>query len=318
MKKLLITALLIPSLAFAWEPTKPISVLIPTTPASGNEMAARAITSQLELAGKGKFIIENKPGADGNIMLKALLEAPADGYTVGIPSCVSTFLFTDIFFTNMIKQSPMDLTLITNIGKSPMAFVANPKSPVNNVSELIAAVKSGRNVNFAVGGTAHLLAWEYFMDKVGGNRDKVITVMYKGPNPALLDTAAGVTEFGIMPITVANTLVPSGKVKLIGIAGEHMPAGISKNVPLMNSVVPGLNVYGCWNVALPPNTPQDIVDWYVNNFIPALRTAEYKKFMEDNMIILDPRSVGQAAVRRDMVELRQQWHPYVRKLPAPN
>lgn len=198
-----------------------------------------------------------------------------------------------------------------------MAFIANAKSPVNSVPELIAAVKSGRNINFAVGGTAHQLAWEYFMDKVGGDTDHVITVMYKGPNPAMLATASGDTEFGIMPITVANTLIPSGKIKLLGIAGETRPHGVPQNTPLMSSFVPGLNVYGCWNIALPPNTPLEIADWYVKNLVPVLKSDAYKRFMEENMISLDKRAVGPTGVRKDMLDLRSQWQPYVRKLPAP-
>jgi tripartite-type tricarboxylate transporter receptor subunit TctC len=320
MKRFLIALLLVPILAIAqsWEPTKTVTVLIPTTPASGNEMAARAVISQLEKTTKYRFIIENRPGADGNIMLKQLLEAEKDGHTIGIPSCVSTFLFTDIHFTNLIKTSPMDLELITNIGKSPMAFVANSNSSVKTIPQLITAVKSGRKIDVAVGGTAHLLAWIYFMDKVGGNTEAVQTINYKGPVPAVTDTAAGVTEFGVMPIAVAQTLVPTGKIRVLGIAGEQKLAGMDQSIPLLKDTVPGLNVYGCWVAALPPGTPKPIVKWYTDNFVPMLKTAEYQRFMTDNMIFLDSRAVGPAGVRRDLTDLRTQWQPYVRRMPAPN
>lgn len=311
-----------PLLANAWEPKHPITVLLPTSAGSGGEVTARLITSHIESKGKATFALINKAGADGNIMLKQLLESAPDGYTVGIPSCVSGFLFSEAHFSNLITRNPLDLTLITNIGKSPMAFVASSNSNVNSIPELVKEVTSGREINFAVGGSAHYLAFEYFMQNVNGNKEKVIPIVFKGPVPAVTSVAqydgkTG-TEFGVMPIAIANQLVQAGKVKLIGIAGETKLAGIPKEVPLMKDSVAGLNVYGCWNVALPPNTPPEISKWYENNFIPALKTTEYKKFMEENYIFLDPKSIGPKGVRKDMVELQKQWLPYVKNLPKPN
>jgi hypothetical protein len=309
MKKFLIL-MLVSASAFAWEPTKPVVVMIPTTAGSGNEMAARSLFKNIPNV---NIVIENKPGADGNIMVKELFEAKPDGYTVGIPSCVSAFLFSDSHFPQLVKQSPMNLSLIANIGKSPMAFVANSNSPVNTVPELINAVKT-RNVNVGVGGSAHFLAWTYFMDKVGGDESKIVAVNYKGPNPTIADAAAGVVEFAVVPIAVANTLLPTGKIKLIGIAGETKLAGISKDIPLMNQYAKGLNVYGCWNVALPPNTPKPIVDYYRKVVLDAVKSDEYKQFMENNYIFV----IKPEAVVQDMESLRKQWLPYTSKMPAPN
>jgi len=315
MKRILLIPLLLTlaNLTFAqssWQPTKPVTVLIPTTAGSGNEMAARSVFKNVPNI---NVVIENKPGADGNIMLRELFEAKPDGYTVGIPSCVSAFLFSDSHFPQLIKQSPMNLSLIGNIGKSPMAFVANANSKVNTVPELIDAVKT-RNVNVGVGGSAHLLAWSYFMDKVGGDASKVAIANYKGPNPTITDAAAGIVEFAVVPIAVANTLLPTGKIKLIGIAGETRLKGLSKDVPLMTQYANGLNVYGCWNVALPPNTPTPIVDYYRKVVLDALKTDEYKKFMEDNYIFVTKPE----AVVEDMNALRKQWTPYTSKMNAPN
>ena len=309
MKKLLLL-MFISCSAFAWEPSKPVTVMIPTTPGSGNEMAARNLFKGIPNV---NVVIENKPGADGNLMMKELFEAKPDGYTVGIPSCVSGFLFSDTHFPNLIKQSPMDLTLIANIGKSPMAFVANSKSLVNTIPELITAVKT-REVNVGVGGSAHYLAWVYFMDKVGGDESKIAIANYKGPNPTIADAAAGVVEFAVVPIAVANTLLPTGKIKLLGIAGETKLVGIPKEIPLMTQYAKGLNVYGCWNVALPPNTPKEIVEYYRKVVLKSVKTDEYKQFMESNYIFVSkPETVVE-----DMINLRKQWLPYTSKMAAPN
>lgn len=315
--------LLFPLMANAWEPNpkQPITLLLPTSPGSGGEITARLITKHIESKGIANFSIEHKAGADGNIMLKEMLEAKPDGYTVGIPSCVSGFLFSDSHFTNLIKRSPLDLSLVTNIGKSPMAFIAQKDSKTTNIQQLISDVKGGRNINFAVGGSAHYLTFEYFSQNLKVDKTKVIPIVFKGPVPAALSVAQydgkSGTEYGIMPIAPALPLVQSGKVKLLALAGERKLKGM-EDVPLVKDYVSGLNMYGCWNFVLPPKTPTEIVDWYVKHVVEALNTPEYKKFMEENYIFLDKKSVGPENILKEMVDFRKQWKPYVESLPKPN
>jgi tripartite-type tricarboxylate transporter receptor subunit TctC len=315
MKKLLLL-LLIPFSVYAWEPTKPITVLAPSAPGAGGELSARAALGQLEKEGKAKFVFGNIPGADGNLMIKRLMESAPDGYTLGLPSCQSGFVFGGVLYPEVLPMSPFNLSLIAGIGKSPMAFIANAKSPVNSVPELINAVtKEKRDINFAVGGMAHQLTWEYFMDKVGGDKDRVRTVLYKGPMPAAIDTAGGITEFGIMPVAVARPLIDAGKVKLLGIASERHVKNVPKTVALMKDYAPGLNVYGCWTFALPPDTPADVVKWYVDNVIPTLKTQQFKEFADENDIFIDETTLSPTGVRKDLTALRKQWLPYVTKMP---
>ena len=319
MKKLLATALLaVSATAWAWQPTRPITVVSPVAPGSGNEMSFRAVAAILEKEGKAKFVFDYKAGADGNIGMNHFVKQPADGYTIAIPACQSTFVAADVHYKNMIQYHPMrDLTLVTNIAKSPLAFVANANSRVNTIPELIQAVtRPDRDITFAVGGASHALAFEYFMDAVKGDGNRVKHSFYKGPMPALTDAAAGVTEFAIVPTAVANQLIPSGKVKIIGIAGEQKLSSFP-NTALMKDHVPGLNVYACWNIVLPPNAPQEVVKWYLDNFIPAIRSAEAKRYFDANMMFVAPASHTPDGLRRDMEQLRKQWQPYVSKMPAP-
>ena len=315
MKKLLALLLLVPILAFAWEPIKPITVISPVAPGAGNEMSFRAVSSIIERAGKASFIVESKPGADNVIGINHLAEQPANGYHAAAASCQSTFVASDVHYNDIIKFKPMELTLITNIGKSPLAFVANVKSPINTVPDLIKAVKT-RQVNFGTGGAGHQLALEYLIDKTGADRNFAQNIPYKGPLPAVTDAAAGVVEMAIVPTAVANTLLPTGKIKIIGIAGEQKLAAFP-DTPLMKDYIPGLNVSACWNIVLPKGAPPDVVKWYVDNFVPALRTPEYKKWADENMIFIDPNAIGPEKVRKDMEQLRAQWQPYVAKMPGP-
>ena len=317
MKKLLIVALLVPALAWAWQPTKPVTVVIPFNPGSGNEMAFRSVSAQLERQGFN-FVIEHRPGADGNIGMNHFARQPADGHTIAVPACQSTFVAADIHYKNMISYVPMELSLVTNIGKSPLAFVASSTSSVNTVPELIAEVRSGRrNINFAIGSAAHQLAFDYFVDQTKANTDSVKAVPFNGPLPAVTSTAGAQTEFTIVPTAVANTLLPSGKIKILGIAGEQkLPA--FPNTPLMKDHVPNLNVYACWNIVLPKGTAPDIVKWYAQEFNSALNSEQYRAWAATNMISIDRTAQGPDNLRRDMTALRAQWQSYTAKMPGPN
>ena len=232
-----------------------------------------------------------------------------------MPACQSTFVASDIHYKNIIKFNPMEFTLVTNIGKSPLSFVARKTSTVNNFDGLISAMKSGRPVIFAVGGAAHRLAIEYLIDKIGADRKNITIVEYKGPLPAVTDVAGGHAEFGVMPIAVSNTLMPTGKIKLLALAGEQTVPAYPR-ATLAKDNVPGLNVYGCWNLVLPKGTDPAIQKWYVDNFVPALRSAEYKKWADENQVFVD-KNLGPIALRKDMEQLRAQWGPYVRQMPGP-
>lgn len=316
IKKILAAALLVPTLAFAWQPTKPVTVVIPFNPGSGNEMAFRSVIAPLERKGFN-FVIEHRPGADGNVGMNHFARQPADGYTIAVPSCQSTFVAADIHYRDVITYDPMALSMVTNIGKSPLAFVAASDSRVNSVDELIRDVRSGqRDINFAIGSAAHQLAFDYFVDKTGADKNRVKHVPHNGPLPAVTATAGGHIEFAIVPTAVANTLLPSGKIKILGIAGQQrLPA--FPNTARMTDSVPGLNVYACWNIVLPTGTAPEIVKWYADTFNAALNSDEYRKWAAANMVSIDKAAQGPDNLRRDMQALRKQWQSYTAAMPGP-
>jgi tripartite-type tricarboxylate transporter receptor subunit TctC len=316
IKKIFAAALLLPTLALAWQPIKPVTVVIPFNPGSGNEMAFRSVSAQLERQGFN-FVIEHRPGADGNIGMNHFARQPADGYTIAVPSCQSTFVAADIHYRHVITYDPMSLSMVTNIGKSPLAFVASSQSRINSVEDLLREVRSGqRDINFAIGSAAHQLAFDYFVDQAGANTDRVKSVPHNGPLPAVTAAAGNHIEFAIVPTAVANTLLPSGKIKIIGIAGEQqLPA--FPTTARMSGSVPGLNVYACWNIVLPPGAPPSVVKWYTDAFVMAVNSEQYRAWAAANMVSIDRNAQGSDLLRRDMMALRTQWQSYTAKQPGP-
>ena len=299
------------TITLAWEPTKPITVIIGNQPGSGNEIGFRVISAVATKSNpSANFIIELKPGADSVIAMNMFHDAKPDGYTIAIPSYMSTFVTNDIWQKNAKKFEYNSFTNVLGMGKSPLCIVANPTSKINTVSELIEYVRNtNKPVTFATGGGAHRMTFEYFMYKAQGNRDLIKYAPHQGPLQALTSVASATgIEFGIMPVTIAKSLIDAGKVKLIGITGEHKIAYYPKAEPI--KVGGGyIDVFAAWAMILPPNTPKDIVEWYQKTFIPALRSKEIKSYYDDNLIFLDEKELSPEGFSRGIEQLRATWIP---------
>ena len=319
MKQLLLTLLLIPALAFAWEPTRPVTVIVGNTPGAGNEIAFRKLAEIVQKTEpKFVYVVSNIPGADSVIAQNKFLGEPADGYTINLPSHMSTYVTNDIWEKNIKKFKYDDFVDVLTMGKSPLVLVAGVKSSVNTPQEFIKLISTTtKPISVAVGGGAHRTAFEYLMEKGHGNRDLVKPIKFNGPAPAVASVAQydGTigTEFGIMPIAVAKPLVDAGKVKPIGFTGTRKMAQFP-NVPLLRDVAPGIRVYAAWTLELPKGTPQEVVDWYQQKFSAAVRSREYAEWMEGQVVFYEESELTPAGLRKTMEELRTTFLPVLERL----
>ena len=320
MKKLLATFALavLPVFAFAWEPTKPVTVIIGNTPGAGNEMAFRKLADIVQKSNpKFVYVVQNIPGADSVIANNKFLETTNDGHTINLPSHMSSYVTNDIWEKNIKKYNYDSFVDVLTMGKSPLVLVASPKSGINTPQEFVKYIQSGRTINIAIGGGAHRTAFEYLMAKGNGNKDTVKPIKFNGPQPAVqsvagFDGKTG-TEFGIMPIAVAKALVDAGKVKPIGFTGTQKMPQFPK-VPLLRDVAPGINVYAAWSIQLPPGTNKDIVEWYQQQFSKAVRSAEYKEYTDANVIFYAEDELNPAGLKKHMDELRATFIPVLSKI----
>ena len=321
MKKLLVTLLLVTTsfIAQAWEPAKPVTVIVGNTPGAGNEIAFRKLAEIVQKTNtKFNFVVENRPGVDSVIAQNHFLTVPADGYTINLPSHMSTYVTNDIWEKKIKKFKYDDFLDVMTIGKSPLVLVASPKSTITTPEEFIRLIRiTGGPINVAIGGGAHRTAFEYLMEKGYGNRDQVKPIKFNGPQPAVLSVASydgkTGTEFGIMPIAVAKPLVDAGKVRALGFTGtRQMPQ--FPDVPLLKDVAPGINVYAAWSIELPKGTPQDVVDWYLKKFTAAIKSQEYKEWMESQVIFTEPNELTPAGLKKQMDLLRATFLPVLEKI----
>jgi tripartite-type tricarboxylate transporter receptor subunit TctC len=200
---------------------------------------------------------------------------------------------------------------VLTIGKSPLVLVASATSRVNTPEDFVRLLKTTKEPVFvAVGSGAHRITFEYLMLKTAGNKNLVTHLAFNGPAQALQSVAssAGGTEFGIMPLTIARSLIEAGRVKAIGITGDHKLAQLP-NIPLLGQIAPGINIFAAWNLVLPPRTDRVIVDYYADLFARAINTKEYQEWMDQNLVFVERRELDPNGLRQHAVELRRKFLP---------
>lgn len=319
MKKVLMALLLVPVMALAWEPVKPVTVIVGNTPGAGNEIAFRKLAEIVQRTNpKFNYVVQNIPGADSVVANNKFLEAANDGYTINLPSHMSSYVTNDIWEKDIKKYQWDSFVDVLTMGKSPLVLVANIKSDINTPQEFVKLISTTtKPINIAVGGGAHRTAYEYLMEKGRGNRDLIKPIKFNGPMPAVQSVAqydgkTG-TEFGIMPIAVARGLVEAGKVKPIGFTGNRtMPQ--YPTVPLLRDVAPGIMVYAAWSIQLPPSTPADIVDWYQKTFSDAIRSEEYRAWRRLNVVFYVEEELAPAGLKKHMKDLRDTFLPVLQRI----
>jgi tripartite-type tricarboxylate transporter receptor subunit TctC len=321
MKRLLALLLVTAStLVHAWEPTKPVTVFVGNTPGAGNEIAFRKLADIVQKTNpKFVYVVQNIPGADSTIANNRFLTEPNDGYTINLPSHMSSYVTNDIWEKKIKKYNYDTFVDVLTMGKSPLVLVAGAKSQVETPVDFIRYIHtSTKPINIAVGGGAHRTAYEYLIESAHGDRNLIKPIRFNGPAPAVQSVASfdpklGGTEFGIMPIAVARPLVEAGKVRAIGFTGTRtMPQ--FPNVPLLNSVAPGINVYAAWSIQLPPGTDKEIVDWYQKNFSAAVKSKEYAQWRDINVVFYVEDELTPAGLKKQMDNLRATFLPVLSKI----
>lgn len=319
MKYLLALLLIMPGLTWAqWAPGKPVTTTIGFAPGSGNEISFRKASDIVMKQNSGvSFLVETRPGADAAVASNAFMTAASDGLHLMVPSHMSLFVTNDIWQRDIKKFEYNSFKPVVTLGKSPLVLVAASKSSVTTPQEFVKYITNGKTVNIAVGGGAHRMAYEYIMMRTRADPRLIQSVSFQGPAPAVQSVASydgrTGTEFGIMPVAIARPLIEAGKVRPIGLTGGPRLKALP-TVPLLSDVIPGLRVYAGWTVVLPPQTPNTIVDWYVDRFGRAILSREYQDWAEQNYIIVDRNELTPQGVMAYAEELRTAFAPIARNI----
>jgi tripartite-type tricarboxylate transporter receptor subunit TctC len=239
-------------------PDHPIRLLVPGSAGGGMDAVARLVANTIGETLKQAVVVENKPGAAGNIAVNLLAKAPPDGYTVGLGQ-TSQLAINPTLYGNLPYDPVKDFVPVLLLADAPNVVVVPANSPYKSLADVVAAAKQmpdGMDVATPGIGTVSHLAAEMFARSAG---IKLRHIPARGANAALIDVAAGRIPLMLSSIPTSLGLIQSGELRAIAVSAPERSA-ILPNVPTVaEQGYPGF-VAGTWyGLLVPAGTPADIV-----------------------------------------------------------
>jgi tripartite-type tricarboxylate transporter receptor subunit TctC len=248
----------LPTLASAQEyPSRPVRIIAGFAAGGGVDVTARLIGQWLGDRLGQSFVIENRPGAGGNIGTEAVVNAAPDGYTLllaTVPNAVNASLYEKLNF-NFIR----DTAPVAGIIRVPMVVLLNPSVPANTLAEFIAYAKANPekvNMASAGNGSAPHMAGELFKMMAGVN---LVHVPYRGQGPALTDLLGGQVQVLFAATPGTTDYITTGRLRALAVTSASR-ADMLPEFPTVGDFVPGYEASQWYGIAAPKNTPAAIVD----------------------------------------------------------
>jgi tripartite-type tricarboxylate transporter receptor subunit TctC len=293
-------------------PSKVITILVPQTPGGANDVIGRTLAQKLAGAVGAPVIVENKPGAGGNVGTTYVARQPKDGYTLLLNAqsvqTINPFLYRNISFDPVKDFEP-----IMVVGVAPYLLVVNPSLPVRNLSELVALAKAQPGkINYASSGNGTLNHLLGEMLKVAAGVD-MVHVPYRGVAPAASDVVAGQVPvtFGSFPGLMP--FVRTGQLRALAVCTEKRTQ-LAPDLPTMAETIPGLFANAWYGLFAPAGTPREIIARVHSEISKALDGADMKERFAGLGVEPAPSTPEQLAslIREDLV----RWGKIVKESGA--
>lgn len=271
-------------------PNKPIRIVVPLPPGGSNDVLARLLGSKMSESFGQPVIVENRPGAAGNIATDYLAKSPADGYTIGIAPN-QTVAVNPVLYPKLPFDVVRDLEGVSMLGRVPMVLVVSPKVTAKSVAELIAQAKAAPDTltyASAGSGSPQHMAAEVFKSMTG---TRLTQIPYKGSAPALIDVLGGTVDVMFCPINSALPHIRSGKLRALGTTGTERLA-LLNGVPTIAETVPSYESDIWIGMVTPAKTPPAVVAKLNAELRRALTLPDVKDKLADQGIFAESSSAA--------------------------
>ena len=265
-------ALMLPA-GTAWAyPDKPVRFIVPFAPGGGNDIIARMLGQKLGEGWGQQVVIDNRPGAGGNIAAETTARAAPDGHTIfqfNVANAIAVSVYRKLAYDPI-----RDFAAITQLASSPFIVVVHPSVRAGNVREFIALAKSQPGkFNYASsgnGGSTHLIT-EMFKTMAG---IEMTHIPYNGAAPGLIDLLGGQVQMMFAVPATATPHIKSGKLRALGVSSLKRSALVPELPTVAESGVPGFEGATWYGVVAPAQTPATVVTQLHRDIVRALRLPE--------------------------------------------
>jgi tripartite-type tricarboxylate transporter receptor subunit TctC len=255
-------------------PSRPVRIIVGFAAGGPNDILARLIGQWLSERLGQPFVIENRPGAGGNIATEAVVRAVPDGYTlllVGTPNAINATLYEKLEF-NFIR----DITPVAGLIRGALVMVVHPSVPTRTLPEFIAYARTNPGKLFygsgGVGGITHITA-ELFKQEAGGL--DIVHVPYRGVAPALTDLLGGQVQVLFTNLALLIGYIGTGKLRALAITTATRSDALP-DIPTIGEFVPGYEASSVFGLGSPRNTPTEIIDKLNKEINAALADPEFR------------------------------------------
>ncbi|HYG43755.1 MAG TPA: tripartite tricarboxylate transporter substrate binding protein [Bordetella sp.] len=296
------------STAPAWAQSGPVMrIIVPFAPGGGNDVLARQLAHSLTEMFKQDVIVENKPGAGGNLGTEQVMRASAQSNTF-LLGHTGTVSINPALYKNLKFNASTDLQPVAMFASSALMLVVPAESPIQNVAQLAEALrKTGSDMDYASSGagTGGHLTGELFLQTLGA---QAVHVPYKGTAPALADVAGGQVDFSFSVIPAAMALVKSGKLRALAVTSAKRMHLLPDVPTLIESGVPALADFEStltYGILAPTAMPQDAVRQLEAKILEAAATPGFQaKLVVEGA---EPMLGGSAEYAQRIQEESRKW-----------
>lgn len=259
-------------------PARPIRLVVPYTPGGGTDIVARALAQKLSENIGQNVVVENRPGANGNIGMESVAKSAPDGYTI-VYALFAQYAVNPHLYPKLPYDPVKDLAPVALMVRSPYVLVTHPAIPVKNLKELIALAKarSGQLTYASPGhGSGTNLSGEMlkFMAKID-----LVHVPFKGASPALIDTVAGQVAMTFATWGSAGAYAKTGRVRALAVTTAKR-VSVLPDLPAISETLPGYDMSVWYGVSAAAGTPKEIVARLNSELNRALGAADFRSRIE--------------------------------------
>ena len=287
-------------------PSKTVTLVVPFTPSSGSDIIARILAPKLAARWGQPVVVDNKPGASGNLGAKQVATAAPDGHTLLM--AINSFTMTPAIYKSLPFDPEADFAPVAKLAEAGYTFAVNASVPVTDMASLVAyAKKNEGKLNYASpgSGTPQHLAMELFKTGAGVN---VAHVPYKGIQGALTDLMGGQVQMMFATVHSMRPPVESGKVRMLAVTGQarnplapEVPTFREQGISYMDSV-------DAWYAVMAPaRTPPELVARLNRDFIEVMNLDDVKSALANQGLSVRTNTPAQLAalVKSDLARWRK-------------
>jgi tripartite-type tricarboxylate transporter receptor subunit TctC len=284
-------------------PNRPIRLVIPFSPGGNGDTISRTASQKAgEFLGQ-QIVIDNRPGANGNIGMELAARAAPDGYTI-VFGYISNVAIAPSLVSKLPYDPVKDFAPITQLASSPNIIVVHSAVPARNMKELIALSKAKpKSINFSSAGVASVghLAGEYFNTALGADFQHV---PYKGSGQGVIDLVAGQIQMLIGGMSSVMPHIKTGRLRAVGVTGAQRSPAVPDVPTVAESVMPGYEATAWYGMLAPAGTPRAITARLHSEYAKALNQPEVKQRLENLgfEIVASPPDVFGAYIKSEIVK----------------